>query len=203
MKRIKLILLLVLICTSSIYAQTKPIYFDDNGVVASPQSATAYGVFGKLSDQELWVLKKFDFNDNLMVTGSYKDELLSVPHGKFVFYNSIEDFNYINNGNYNTSKTDRYVSQQGAFVNGMTEGIWYDYFPDGAVMHYANYKEGKLEGTFRTFSKKGKVEFMGQYQDGEKVGTWYDIVKREKIIFENGKTLSNSKLTRAEISSIQ
>ena len=194
---------MAILCAGNVFAQMEPIYFDDEGVVNSPKKATAYGVFGKLSNEVLWVLKKFDFDDNLIVTGSYKDELLSTPHGKFVFYNSILEFNYLNNTSYNNRKIDRYVSQRGAFIDGLSEGTWYDYFPDGTVMHYQNYKNGNLDGPFRTFDKKGRVEFMGQYREGERVGTWYDIVKRKKATFENNKLISKERLKREELLSIK
>ena len=81
----KLLILLLFVAFSYAFSQAKPIYFNGNKVTTNADEATSYGVYGKLSGQDLWVLKRYDLDDNLMLSGSYKDEQLSKPHGKFIF----------------------------------------------------------------------------------------------------------------------
>jgi antitoxin component YwqK of YwqJK toxin-antitoxin module len=201
--RYNLLILLICLAFSQAFAQAKPIYFNGNRITADADQATSYGVYGKLSDQNLWVLKRYDLYDNLMLTGSYKDENLSTPHGKFIFYSSIYDYNYENFTNFKNPTTDRYISQQGEYVNGAEEGKWYDYFPDGVVMGYRNYNNGKLNGEVTFFNHKGRRLLIGQYTDGLRTGTWYDVKRKLKQVFNNDQLVSTTKLSKAEISAIE
>ncbi len=199
MRKIKLTLILIFLGYSLVFAQTTPIYFNDNVITADPNTANAYGVYGKLSTEQLWVLKKYDFDDNLLVSGSYKDSLLSIPHGNFTFYNSVFDYNDKNFTAYKFRDTDRYISQKGVYSNGLEEGIWYSYYPDGKVISYTNFVKGKLNGAVKSFSAKGKLLFSGQYKDGLKDGIWYDLQSKIKDVYERDNLISTNTLTRAEI----
>jgi len=198
-----LILLLGCFACLNAFSQAKPIYFDGNRITSDKNRATSYGVYGKLSGEDLWTLKRYDLYDNLMLSGSYKDEQLTTPHGKFIFYSSIDDYNYQNFTNFKNPSTDRYISQQGQYVDGLEEGRWIDYFPDGRVMGYRTYVKGKLEGEAVFFNYKGRRILVGQFKDGIKTGTWYDLKRKTKEVFENNKLISTVKLTRAEILAIE
>ena len=197
--KIKLLLILFFLGGSFAFAQTKPIYFIDNIITTDPKAANAYGVYGKLSTEQLWVLKKYDFDDNLLVSGSYQDSLLSIPHGNFTFYSSVFDYNDKNLTAYKLRDTDRYISQKGVFSSGLEEGVWYSYYPDGKVISYTNFIKGKLNGEVKSFSAKGKLLFSGQYKDGLKEGIWYDIQSKVKDVYERDTLISTNTLTRAEI----
>ncbi|WP_113638935.1 toxin-antitoxin system YwqK family antitoxin [Nubsella zeaxanthinifaciens] len=199
------IIVVILLCSPCLktFAQPKSIYFDGNRITTNAERATSYGVYGKLSGQDLWVLKRYDLYDNLMLSGSYKDEQLSKPHGKFIFYGSIADYNYQNFSNFKNPKTDRYITQQGEYVDGMEEGQWTDYFPDGTVMGYRTYEKGKLEGKVEFFNYRGRRLLLGHYKDGLKTGTWYDLKRKVKEVFNNDQLVSTAKLTKAEIADIE
>ncbi|RYF24598.1 MAG: hypothetical protein EOO42_05480 [Flavobacteriales bacterium] len=201
--KVRLVILLVVATVFQAFSQAKPIYFNGNRITTNADQATSYGVYGKLSGEDLWVLKRFDLYDNLMLSGSYKDELLTKPHGKFIFYGSIYDYNYENFTNFKNSKTDRYTSQQGEFVDGLEEGKWYDYFPDGAIMGFRTYHNGKLQGEVSFYNHKGRRFLNGNYKDGLRDGVWYDLKRKVKEVFENDKLISTSKLTKAEILAVE
>lgn len=198
------LLIFFLNCTiSQAFSQAKPIYFNGNRVTTDANQATSYGVYGKLSGEELWVLKRYDLDDNLMFSGAYKDEQLTKPHGKFIFYGSIQDYNYQNFTNFKNITTDRYITQQGEYVDGLEEGKWTDYFPDGRLMGYRNFLNGKPDGETAFFNYKGRRMFVGQYKNGMRTGTWYDLKKKVKDVFENDKLISTAKLTKAEILAVE
>jgi len=198
-------LLIFLCCCTFLqaFSQAKPIYFNGNRITTDAERATSYGVYGKLSGENLWTLKRYDLYDNLMLSGSYKDEQLTVPHGKFIFYGSIFDYNDENFTNFKNAKTDRYISQEGSYVDGLEEGKWTDYFPDGKVLGYRTYSNGKLNGDIALFNYKGRRDIYGHFKNGLKDGTWYNLKKRTKEVFENDKLISTSKLTREEIQAIE
>ncbi|MNJ93106.1 hypothetical protein D3C87_107850 [compost metagenome] len=203
MLRYRLLILLLSFFTINVFSQAKPIYFDGNKITADKDRATSYGVYGKLSSEELWVLKRYDLDDNLMFSGAYKDEQLTKPHGKFIFYGSIFDYNYQNFSNFSNPTTDRYITQQGEYVDGLEQGKWTDYFPDGRIMGYRSFVNGKLEGETAFFNYKGRRMLVGQYKEGLRVGTWYDLKRKIKEVFEQDKLISTTKLKRAEILEIE
>jgi len=203
MLRYKLLVLLLVSIVGNAFSQAKPIYFDGNRITTDKDRATSYGVYGKLSGEDLWVLKRYDLDDNLMFSGAYKDEQLIKPHGKFIFYSSIFDYNYQNFTNFTNPTTDRYISQQGEYVDGLEQGKWTDYFPDGRVMGYRNFVDGKLEGETAFFNYKGRRMMVGNFKRGMKVGTWYDLKRKVKEVFEDDKLISTTKLKKAEILEIE
>ncbi|MFN0257073.1 toxin-antitoxin system YwqK family antitoxin [Pedobacter ureilyticus] len=203
MLKYRLLILLLFLGATTAFAQAIPIYFNGNRVTTDKERATSYGVYGKLSGEDLWVLKRYDLDDNLLFSGAYKDEQLTKPHGKFIFYGSIFDYNYQNFSNFKNETTDRYITQQGEYVDGLEQGKWTDYFPDGRIMGYRNYVNGKLEGETAFFNYKGRRMLVGHYKGGLRVGTWYDLKKKIKEVFEDDKLISTTKLKKAEILEIE
>lgn len=153
-------------------AQVKPVYFYGDKVTSNKNKATSYAIYGKLSDQNLWMFKRYDLYDNLLQTGSYNDEMLTTPHGKFIFYTAVVDYNNINRTRYNLNGKSRFISQEGEFVDGKEEGKWLTYYPDGNVSSYLEYKAGKMEGIYKEFDKYGNVEVSGNFVNNEKHGEW-------------------------------
>lgn len=203
MLKYRLLIFLLFVAVTTAFSQAIPIYFNGNRVTTDKDNATSYGVYGKLSGEDLWVLKRYDLDDNLMFSGAYKDEQLSKPHGKFIFYGSIFDYNYQNFTNFKIATTDRYITQQGEYIDGLEEGKWTDYFPDGRIMGYRNYINGKLEGETAYFNYKGRRMLFGHFKGGLRVGTWYDLKKKVKEVFEDDKLISTTKLKKAEILAVE
>lgn len=203
MLKYRLLILLLFFVVTQTFSQATPIYFNGNKITTDKDIATSYGVYGKLSGEDLWVLKRYDLDDNLMFSGAYKDEQLTKPHGKFIFYASIFDYNYQNFSNFSNPNTDRYITQQGEYVDGLEQGKWTDYFPDGKIMGYRSFLDGKLEGETAFFNYKGRRMLVGSFKDGLKVGTWYDLKRKVKEVFENDKLISSTRLKRAEILEIE
>lgn len=200
--KFKLLLFLFISASLSAFSQVKPIYFNGNSITNDKSLATSYGVYGKLSDQNLWVLKRYDLDDNLMLSGTYNDELLTIPNGKFIFYSSIQDYNDMNATFYKMQNIDRYIIQEGTFVSGLEEGKWTDYYPDGAVYAERIYKNGKLNGELRVYSAKGKILFIGAFKDDIKDGIFYDLKKRRKQTYAAGILTEDIKLTKEQSETI-
>lgn len=165
-------------------AQLKPVYFYGDAVTSDASKATSYGVYGKLSTEDLWVLKRYDLQDNLLQTGSYKDEMLTTPHGQFVFYMDLAYFNLLGKENFKLKNKTRFKYQEGAFVDGLEQGKWVLYYPDGNVLNEQNYKDGKLNGEFKTLDRYGNIILSGQYVMGEKDGEWIVEKGAKKQVYE-------------------
>lgn len=203
MLRFNLLICFWWIAVVGVFAQTSPIYFvHDSLVTADKRKATSYGVYGKLSGENVWTLKKYNRWDELICTGTYKDEKLTVPHGKFVYYNSISVFNAENSVQFNSKKTDRYLFQVGAFVDGLKEGLWYEYYPNGKVKSMINYKFDYYHGDMKMFDRKGLLTFVGYFEGGKRVGNWYDVENKVVEFYKDGIMIKKSEMTKKRIRSL-
>jgi len=61
---------------------------------------------------------------------------------------------------------------EGRSVNGLREGQWTAYFPNGIIRSRADYRAGKRNGPAEVFHDNGMSYYTGQYRDEVKVGTW-------------------------------
>ena len=177
-------------------AQVKPIYFNGDQVIADSTKATSYAIYGKLSNENLWMFKRYDLYNNLMQTGSYTDSLLTIPHGKFVFYNYVDDFNAENNENYKLKGKIIYMSQIGNFVNGLEQGRWLLFYPDGNVFTLQDFEAGKQNGQFFSYDKYGKVLIEGNFKDGKRDGEWLFAKAKLKIVYDMDTTISTTPLSK-------
>ncbi|WP_316784180.1 hypothetical protein [Pedobacter frigiditerrae] len=184
----KKILLLLFLITGfiKVNAQIKPVYFYGDKVTSNKNKATSYAIYGKLSDQDIWMFKRYDLNDNLLQTGSYNDEMLTIPHGKFIFYTGVVDYNNINRTRYDLKGKARFKSQEGDFVNGKEEGNWFTYYPDGNVSSYMEFKGGLANGAYKEYDKYGDVTLSGNFLNNEKHGEWISENRTRIDTFENG-----------------
>lgn len=180
-----LILLLVIFFNTAVNAQVKPIYFYGDQITHDKEKATSYAVFGKPSTDSLYVLKLYDLYDNLLQTGFYKDEELKIPHGKFLIYKNVEDFNYDNETNFYIKNKDRFLSEQGDYKDGKKIGRWIQFFPDGKIFSITNYLEGYRHGEYKVYNQRGKLTTVGHYKLDLKDGIWLNN-EGKKEIFNNG-----------------
>ncbi len=182
-------LFLLLLFSLGLNAQVKPIYFNKDSVVKDSTKATAYGVYGKLSNEEVWRIKLYDLYDNLLLTGSYQDEKLSVPHGRFIYYDFVDDFNDEYEENFYLKSTNRFLSAQGEFNSGQKTGRWVTFFPDGKIRTVTFYIKGVEHGEYKLFNRRGKVEVAGMYASGVKVGEW-NYASGKKEVYRTGVLIS-------------
>lgn len=174
---------------STLSAQVKPVYFIGDSLTKDSTKATLYGVFGKLDAENLYVLKVYDFYDNLISSGTFKDDSLKVPHGKFSYYDSVYEFNEENGTYYYLKDKDRFLSEQGSFNNGFKTGRWISFYPDGKFFTIVNYVNGLKQGEYKKFDRKGRTLVEGQYLLDLEDGTW-KFGKYKLVNFVEGRVRS-------------
>lgn len=64
------------------------------------------------------------------------------------------------------------VRCEGASVDGLRQGRWVYYHPDGNLQAEATYVAGLEEGPYRVYRENGAPYYIGQYKDGVPTGTW-------------------------------
>ncbi|RZJ81154.1 MAG: hypothetical protein EOO47_05205 [Flavobacterium sp.] len=188
MKRLVLIFTFTLLFVT-VKAQVKPVYFHADSIVTDSTKASSYGVFGKLSTGDIYVLKAFDLYDNLLLTGTYKDEKLKVPHGKFNYYMYVNDFNEENNTYFYLDESIRFLCETGSFNNGFKIGRWVTLYPDGKIFTIVNYVNGLKQGEYKKFDRKGRPIIEGQYSLDKEDGLW-KFGKNKIVNFVDGRVRS-------------
>lgn len=134
--------------------------------------ADSYGVYGKLSGDSVFTFKKLNFDGVLLTTGSFKDDSLQVPHGKFTYYDWVTpDINYANQS-FEVNGKERYISLIGNFLDGLKTGRWVSFYADGKLKQVATYSHGVLHGPYQLFKWNGKLDVQGIFVAGKKNGTW-------------------------------
>lgn len=198
MKKISVLLLgIFFYCAAN--AQVAPIYFYGNQVTQDKDKATSYAVYGKLSTGDIYTFKRYDLYDNLLQTGSFSDETLAVPHGKFTFYSDVIEFNDIYKQSFSIKGKTRFISQEGNFVNGSEQGKWLLYFPDGNIFNSQEFVDGKLHGKFITYDKYGQEIVSGNYVTGEKDGEWIYAKDKIKETWKMGVLVSKEKIKKNKL----
>lgn len=59
------------------------------------------------------------------------------------------------------------------FKDNLLDGIFEEFYPEGATKKVVNYQKGMLHGDFFEFSEEGEVLLSGAYFEGEKSGDWF------------------------------
>jgi antitoxin component YwqK of YwqJK toxin-antitoxin module len=114
-------------------------------------------------------VRQFDMRDTLMVQGSYKDSMMTIPNGRFFYYNkyrtSFKTSRYID--------TNSYLKFTGFFLNGAKTGQWIEYFKRGVKGDIYTFENNKLNGLFQNYNTTtGNVLLEGNYVNDMKEGEW-------------------------------
>jgi len=143
--------------------------FSTDGVVARTKTyhensqPMAEGKYIKQKRDSIWLFYS-DVDGKLLSSETYKKGIL---HG------TTKTF-YPETGN---------VAEIIEYVNGIKEGPYKKYFPDGELMTEGTYKNDVLEGKFLLYYPNGKIQVKGKYKNGRQIGNW-------EYFDENGKHIS-------------
>lgn len=204
MKKIFIAGLLFLCSTVWGYAQVKTVYFDiKDKVTTDSLHAASYAVYGKVSGDSLWVFKKYDMDGYIATTGSFKDELLEVPHGKFVYYDWINPNKSETGANALNTGRDRYIVLSGNFDNGLRQGKWLSYYENGEIKSVINFEKGMMQGEYKGFDDKGRIIETGQYAEDKKDGEWKFNGGLRVITFKMDQVISDVKRTKKELRELE
>ncbi|MDB4918950.1 hypothetical protein [Mucilaginibacter sp.] len=188
---IALSLLIVVNCT----AQIHKVYVDSKGNFdVEWHKAVSYMLIRKNADSD-YSAQKYSMRDTILMRGNYKDSLLTIPNGKFVFYKkeTIPD----NLKGAVRADTNNYVSEVSYFLNGNKTGMWVEFNKKNVKRCSYIYKNNKLNGNYRRYHKyiSDYVLEEGEYIDDKKDGEWnfygYDTIKTPLVtqLYKNGKLL--------------
>lgn len=181
-----------LIAGLNTYSQVKSIMLDRKDRITQDSTlAATYAVFGKLSGDSVYTFKKFDFDGVLLASGTFKDDSLQVPHGKFIYYSWITPDNNNTTFGYDIKGRERFVSLTGSFIDGKLSGRWISFYPEGTMKQIITYYQGIIHGAFQAFDLKGKVTTAGLFINGKKNGPWLIDGGKQEDIYDHDKLISS------------
>ena len=67
--------------------------------------------------------------------------------------------------------------------NGLKNGEWISYFPDGKIQSICHFSEGIPDGSIIVYNNIGKELYRGNFDNGKKIGEWvFTNPKNNQII---------------------
>jgi len=195
MKRI-VVLFFLLVTSSFTYSQVKTVMFDSKDQVTQDSSlAATYAVYGRLAGDSVYTFKKFDFDGVLLTSGSFKDDSLQVPHGKFTYYNWITPENNpvstYSSSAFEINGKERFIEVTGNFEDGKRTGRWITFYPDGKMKQIITFSQGVIHGGYQSFAHSGKVLVSGLYSSGKRTGTWVLDGGKQENEYVNDQLISS------------
>jgi len=175
-------LALIIFCSSAFGQVSRAFITKDGNYSSDPKSAVSYILIRKLDADSAYAVSQYDMHDTIMSSGFYKDELLTIPNGKFVYYHKerlSKDFK--KNFPALTIDTNNYVANTGYYLNGKREGIWLHFSSRGVIAQRSTYANDKMNGPFTTYSG-GELGYRSE-------GTMVDNVLEGKYYIYNADSL--------------
>ena len=182
------------------FSQVKTVYYDDEDhVIADSTQASSYAIYGKLTGDSVYIFKKYDADGYVMVTGAFKDDSLQVAHGKFVYYDWVDQLTTLGNTLPVADGKDRYILLTGNFKDGKREGRWLTFYPNGSLKSVVTFVDNVLNGESKSFDTKGRLQTSGNFLNGKKNGQWIMSGGRKIEQYENGELRSTVKKSKKEL----
>lgn len=168
-----------LLLSLSCFCQTRKIYLDKaDQFIDDPKSAAFYVLIQKLSDS-VFAAEKFSLKDDIIIKGFYKDSLLTIPNGKFLFYYKKPVNSPIKQLMF--PEFVNFPSTVGYFINGKKTGMWVEFGNPGVKIRSYIYKNDKLNGKYKVYVKNDYIIEDGDFIDDKKEGDWnvygYDTIR--------------------------
>jgi TonB family protein len=164
-----------LICGSlGAFGQIHKHYLDRNlKSVKDSTKAAAYELYQRTPDSSEWSVVLLSKKDNVpILKGYYLDEDLTVPHGKFVYYQPVVQQQSAGEHK-STVDTMLKVARTGYYENGHKEGIWMRYYPNGKRSFLDTFEDDTLSGPTEAYNDNGGIMLRGNMDHGLRVGDWY------------------------------
>jgi antitoxin component YwqK of YwqJK toxin-antitoxin module len=186
------------------FSQVKTVYYDhEDHVIADSTQASSYAIYGKLTGDSVYTFKKYDADGYVMVTGAFKDDSLKLAHGKFVYYDWVDELSTLGSTLPIANGKERYILLTGNFKDGKRNGRWLTFYPNGGLKGVVTFVDDVLNGESKSFDTKGKLQTSGNFLDGKKNGQWISSGGRKIEQYENGKLLSTVKKSKKELEAEQ
>ncbi len=184
MKKYALSLSLLFLSLISLAQNVKYFLDKDNQITDSANAKSFMIVFEKLPNDTLYQMKQFSLENLMLISGSFEDAALSIPHGTYYYYEISKAPN--------DQKPKRYLDKSGSFFKGKMQGVWTTYFADGSVKQVQTFRNDSLNGLHQIYAQNGKIVTEGNYQNGLREGKWIDKFGLNEVTYRNDKEVKRT-----------
>jgi antitoxin component YwqK of YwqJK toxin-antitoxin module len=165
------------------FGQAEKAYITKDGKFGdNPKSAVSYVIIEKLAGDSAYSAVQYDMRDTIVFSGFYKDERLSIPNGKFIYYqkNQIQKKGgrIISNPR---ADTLNHVEMTGYIINGKRQGRWVQYASNGRIKAAYTFENDKANGPF--------INIYGGSSQYRAEGTMVDDMVEGKFLVYNVDSL--------------
>ncbi|MEM6559384.1 MAG: hypothetical protein AAF605_06335 [Myxococcota bacterium] len=87
-------------------------------------------------------------------------------------------------GAYESYDLEGNKSESGRYRNGLRQGLWTVFGPNGKPLKVVNLNRGTAEGTFKTFHPDGALQEEGSFKDGKRSGRFKEFHPNGKLRFK-------------------
>jgi antitoxin component YwqK of YwqJK toxin-antitoxin module len=166
-------ILLLLTISFTVRGQAFRIYLAKNGDKTTDYRQAQSYILYKNIDDSVWLVNQYNMHDQLLAVGTYKDDQLTIPHGKFSYY-SLVVHSEIKNGHLVIDTLVK-ISSTGFYLNGVKAGVWLHYYADGKKAYIVTYEKGKLNGPCEAYNQQGKITLQGNFVNDARDGDWCKV----------------------------
>ncbi|MGK4569003.1 toxin-antitoxin system YwqK family antitoxin [Flavobacterium sp. 3HN19-14] len=107
-------------------------------------------------------------------------------------------------GDFTKMYLNNQLAEQGEFSNGLRNGLWKTWYPNGILESSQYWKKGRRKNTYQHFDISGKMLEKGEYKKGLKDGEWIDYTKNDTTSYKKGiVVVKKPKLTKEEKAKIK
>ncbi|HTD99734.1 MAG TPA: energy transducer TonB [Mucilaginibacter sp.] len=155
-------------------AQVHKRFLNKDGETVKDSTKAAFHILYKKEDQDssyIWSAVKLTKRNMPVMKGYYLDEELTIPHGKFIYYQPVIKQEKIDE-HHSSIDTVIVKKQVGFYSSGLKEGTWIDYYTTGIVAAIKNYENNLLNGLYEEYDDNGKIFTRGYYVKGLREGDW-------------------------------
>ena len=110
--------------------------------------------------------------------------------GKLMYQVNFE--NGLRNGTWKSYHPNGNLHSSGKYINGQQNGLWVFYFVDETISLLSNFTKGKKDGDFQTFFDNGQISFQCRFENDEVFGFYKSFHKRTGKVKEVGYKFKNS-----------
>jgi antitoxin component YwqK of YwqJK toxin-antitoxin module len=192
MRKYLLVNALIILALNTSAQVHKRFYNKNDNVTKDSTKAVSYSLFQRQPDST-WSYVKIDKRTNIPIErGSYLDEDLTIPEGKFVYYQTIIEQKRIDDHHSSIDTVFR-AKQTGVFINGQKEGIWISYFTNGQKQFIRTFENNELNGLSEEYLDNGMLFSRSNYIKGLREGDSY-IFRADSSVFSYSRFWHGSQI---------
>ncbi len=81
------------------------------------------------------------------------------------------------------------LAESGEFRNGLKEGYWKAWFPNGVLCSKTYWSNGQMDGKHYAYDETGFLVEEGKYKDNQKHGRWINYISKDTLKYKKGRVV--------------